>query len=60
MKIVTLACPDCGTFVAGNVLEKERVLKCPREGCTNILQFDDLNETDRQYILRNVEKYSVE
>ncbi|WP_251328613.1 hypothetical protein [Haloplanus pelagicus] len=60
MQIITLRCPDCGTIVAENVLEKQRVMKCPRMDCESVLRFDDLPEDDRNYVLDNKEKYKSE
>ena len=59
MRIVTITCPDCGTIVAGNVLEEHRVVKCQRATCENVLRFDDLPETDRGHILENKERYRL-
>nr|WP_276275077.1 hypothetical protein [Haladaptatus sp. QDMS2] len=51
MRIETLSCPDCGTIVAGNVLESFRVMKCPRLDCEHILRFEDLPEdVQNQYV----------
>lgn len=44
MQITTLTCPECGTIVAENVLEEERVMKCPYYECEEILSFEDLQE----------------
>jgi len=60
MRIITLTCPDCGTVVAGNVLESRRRMKCPGLDCEAILQFTDLPETDRTHIVENREKYTLE
>jgi hypothetical protein len=50
MRIVTLTCPDCGTVVAGNELERERVLHCPGLACDTVLTFEALPESDREYL----------
>ncbi len=60
MKIITLSCEECGTLVAGNVLEEYRQLKCPRTTCENVLSFADLSSDDRNHILSNLEKYRME
>lgn len=60
MRIITLSCPDCGTVVAGNVLESRREMKCPGLGCEEVLRFSDLAEGDREHILTNREKYTME
>lgn len=57
MKVYTLTCPDCGTVVAGNELESNRVQKCPGLDCTNVLRFDGLPEEGQEYILSHPEKY---
>lgn len=59
MKIITHTCPDCGSIIAANVLEKERVMKCPRVDCSEILAFDDLDEDARKFYLDNREKYKL-
>ena len=60
MRIITDTCPDCGTIVAGNVLERHRVMKCPGLGCETVRRFDDLPEDDQEYITGNLEKYRME
>jgi uncharacterized paraquat-inducible protein A len=57
--MVTYTCDECGTIVAANVLEDNRCMKCPRNGCHNVLEFDDLPSEKRQYFLDNVEKYDI-
>ena len=44
MEITTLTCVNCGTIVAENVLEKERIMKCPSPGCDEILSFEDVQQ----------------
>lgn len=60
MRISTLSCPNCETVVAGNVLEDHREMKCPGLGCDEVLRFADLAEEDREHILSNREKYTIE
>jgi phage FluMu protein Com len=60
MRIITLQCPTCGTIVAGNVLEQHQEMKCPRLQCEVILKFSDLPAEDREHILSNREKYTME
>lgn len=60
MKIITDTCPDCGTIVAGNVLERHRVMKCPGLDCEMVRRFDDLPEDDQEHILGNLERYRME
>ncbi|WP_372480343.1 hypothetical protein ACAH01_04205 [Halomicrobium sp. HM KBTZ05] len=60
MRIITLSCPDCGTVVAGNVLESRREMKCPGLDCEAVLRFSDLADDDREHILANRDKYRME
>ena len=60
MRIITLTCPDCGTIVAGNVIEKQRVMRCPSRTCQETLRFEDLDDGDREHILSNGEKYRID
>lgn len=50
MRIVTVTCPECGTVVAGNVLEDRRVMKCPGLDCEHVLRFEDLPAADREHL----------
>jgi hypothetical protein len=50
MRILTLTCSDCGTVVAGNELERERVMHCPGLACDTVLAFADLPEPDQEYL----------
>lgn len=59
MKVYTLACSDCGTVVAANELESNRVRKCPGLHCENVLRFEDLSEDAREHILSHAEKYNI-
>ncbi|MFC7047210.1 hypothetical protein ACFQH6_19005 [Halobacteriaceae archaeon GCM10025711] len=59
MHIITTTCPECGTIVAGNILEERRVLKCPRVGCEAVLRFEDLPEADQSHLLENRERYQI-
>lgn len=59
MHIITLTCPQCGTVVAGNVLENHRVMKCPGLYCHEELRFEDLSESDQTHLLENREQYSL-
>jgi uncharacterized paraquat-inducible protein A len=60
MHIATHTCPDCGTLVAANELEKHRTMKCPGIGCETVLRFIDLSEADHDHILANLERYRIE
>jgi predicted RNA-binding Zn-ribbon protein involved in translation (DUF1610 family) len=46
MRITTFTCPDCGTIVAANELERQRVMKCPGRECETVLRFDGLDAED--------------
>lgn len=59
MKVITLTCKNCGTIVAANELEDNRVMKCPGLDCSSVIRFDDLPESDQQYFLENREKYQL-
>ena len=60
MRIITHTCPDCGTIVAGNVLEARRVMKCPGRNCEAVLEFGDLDQAEQDYIVSNIENYSID
>jgi uncharacterized paraquat-inducible protein A len=57
MRIITHTCPDCGTIVSANELERGRSIKCPRFDCDAVLRFDDLSSEERTYFLENREQY---
>jgi predicted RNA-binding Zn-ribbon protein involved in translation (DUF1610 family) len=59
MRIVTHTCPACGTVVAANELESNRVMKCPGLGCQAILRFDDLPEDAREHVLEHRDRYQI-
>jgi uncharacterized paraquat-inducible protein A len=59
MRIITHTCPDCGTIVAANELEDNRVMKCPREGCQEVLRFEDLSEEEQEFFLDNIDQYQI-
>ncbi|MFC6614904.1 hypothetical protein ACFQAS_08040 [Halopenitus salinus] len=59
MRIITLTCPSCGTVVAANELEDNRVMKCPGNGCESILRFDDLPEEERSFYLEHKSQYRL-
>lgn len=59
MRIVTLTCPDCGTVVAANELEANRVMGCPGLDCEAVLRFADLPAADREHFLENREQYQI-
>ncbi|WP_128905741.1 hypothetical protein [Halorubrum amylolyticum] len=59
MRVITLECPECGTVVAANELEDNRIMKCPGNNCESILRFDDLPEDNRSFYLKNKEQYRL-
>lgn len=59
MRIITHTCPDCGTVVAVNELEENRVMKCPGLDCNTVLRFKDLPESDREHFLDHREQYQI-
>jgi uncharacterized paraquat-inducible protein A len=59
MKIITLTCPECGTIIAANVLEKNREMKCPTTDCDMIHKFADLPDTEIEYFLDNIQDYRL-
>lgn len=59
MRIFTLTCPDCGTVVAANELERRRVMHCPGLACEATLSFTDLPEEHRSAFIENRELYRV-
>ena len=60
MKIITLTCPECGTIVAANELEERRIMKCPGLECEAVLRFDDIEATDREYVLEQGTNYGFD
>lgn len=60
MKIITNTCPSCGTIVAGNVLERHRVMKCPGLGCDAVRRFEDLSPSDQEHIVNNLDRYRMD
>jgi len=60
MRIITHTCSDCGTIVAGNVLEANRVMQCPGLDCEAILRFDSLPAESREYLESNHETLTME
>lgn len=59
VRIITQGCPDCGTVVAGNVLEDHREMKCPGLGCDRVLAFADLREDEQQHIIDHLQQYEM-
>ena len=59
MRIITHSCPNCGTVVSANELESDRVMKCPRTTCSEVLHFEDLPDEDREFFLENIEQYQM-
>lgn len=60
MRIITHACPTCGTTVAANELEEHRVMKCPGLGCETVLRFEDLPADAREFFVDNRDQYRLE
>ncbi len=59
MRIITYACPVCGTVVAANELESGCVMKCPGLGCEEVHRFEDLDAEEQEHFLKNREKYQM-
>lgn len=59
MRIITHSCPNCGTVVSANELEAKRIMKCPRITCSEVLQFEDLPEEEREFFIENYEQYQI-
>ena len=59
MRIITHTCPACGTVVAANELENNRVMKCPGLGCQEVLRFENLPEDAREHFLDNRNQYQI-
>jgi len=59
MRIITHTCPDCGTVVAANELESNRVMKCPGLDCQGVLRFEDLPAEDREFFVEHREQYHL-
>jgi len=59
MRIITHACPACGTVVAANELESRRVMKCPGLRCEEVHRFDDLEDQEREHFLENKDQYRI-
>lgn len=60
MRIITLTCSDCGTITAANVLETHREMKCPGLECGRVLRFADLSGDEREHVLENRSRYTME
>ena len=59
MRIITHACPACGTVVAANELESDRVMKCPGLGCEEVLRFEDLDAEEQEHFIENRDQYQM-
>jgi uncharacterized radical SAM superfamily Fe-S cluster-containing enzyme len=59
MRIITYSCPNCGTVVAANELEDNRVMKCPRKECREVLRFEDLSQEEQEFFLENIGQYQI-
>lgn len=59
MRIITHICPGCGTVISANELEDNRVMKCPRVGCDEVVRFSDLPEEAQEYFLERFDQYQL-
>jgi hypothetical protein len=59
MRIITHSCPACGTVVAANELESNRVMKCPGFDCQRVLRFDSLPKEAREHFIENRDQYQI-
>lgn len=59
MRIITTTCPYCGTIVAANELEDNRVMKCPGLDCEHVFRFDELPEEERDHFLEHKDRYQM-
>ena len=59
MRIITHTCPECGTVVAANELEANRVTKCPGLDCEHVLRFENLPGDARKHFLENRDRYEI-
>ncbi|WP_418904757.1 hypothetical protein [Natronomonas aquatica] len=59
MRIITHACPTCGTVVAANELERRRVMRCPGLDCDTVLRFEDLDTENREFFMKNRDQYHL-
>lgn len=60
MRVITLSCENCGSIVAGNVLERYHRVSCPGVECDNTLRFTKLDESDREYLVAHAKEYRME
>jgi len=59
MRIITHTCDSCGTVVAANELEANRVMKCPGLVCDSVLRFEDLPDDDREFFVDHADQYEL-
>ena len=59
MRIITYSCTTCGTVVAANELEDNRVMKCPGLDCQEVLRFENLSEEAQDHFLEHWERYQI-
>lgn len=59
MRIITLTCDSCGTIVAANELETQRVMKCPGLDCDAVIRFEDLPGDATEHVLENRDRYRI-
>ena len=60
VRIITHTWPECGTIVAGNVLETRRDMKCPNIDCSAVLRFSDLPTDEQQHIENHRDEYTID
>jgi len=60
MRIITHTCSECGTIIAGNVLEADRMMRCPGLDCEAIHRFDSLPAENQAYLEANHETLTME
>jgi len=60
VRIITSTCDECGTVVAGNVLESHREMKCPGLGCESVLRFSDLTDDEQRHVVDHRDHYRME
>lgn len=60
MRNITLTCDECGSIVAGNVLEKRRRVACPGVDCSETLHFEELSNEEQHHLVAHADKYQIE
>lgn len=60
MRIETTTCPECRTVIAANMLEAERVLKCPGLDCNYVHRFTDFPAEVQEQYTANRDRYRMD